>query len=322
MIPTVQNIFDLTRSVLGDTEVLTGQIFTNAFLFGANNSGPFSGAYEWLFERMRTYNDRRTRRTTYAVINPNISIINPATIGIQNMGAPVDIWERAIASPTGTYAVTGATLTPASSGVDPYCQLAVAHGGAIVSGQQIDTYLIGGLSDDVNGEWYVNVPDNNHINLMGCTAVGTYTSGGIVIVPSTAWPGQPMNPFWDLNDFPLPTTTNQTTFDYWCWQFGQLQVPPVTTAREIRIAFDLSGSAPTSATASVGIDDSLNPLAYRTAWIASAGKKSIEDAEVLKQQSEQFLDQFLQPSTKNLQRERFVAPRWRQKRNTGLYNPY
>lgn len=331
MIPTGQNICDLVRAITGDTQIAGGQIFTNAYLYGqvlgatppySGVGGPMQSAYNWLFERMRTENDRRSRRTSFALINANINYINPLTIGIGNMGNPIDIWERGSVT---SLPVTAVTVQAAATGIDPYVQLAVAHGGALVNGQSIETYLIQGLSDDVNDYWTITVPDNNHIRLMGATPSGAWTATtGLVLISTEQWPATPMARVWDL--FTAGTLTRLTPgnqFCNWQWQTAVIRVPPVQASREIKINYNLSGKVPLDPTVSLGIDDSLNVLAYRVAGIVGNAKgKSTTLTAGWMTDSNILMDQFLQPVTKDLQRERLIVPPYRPRRNTGYYNTF
>ncbi len=322
MIPTGQNVFDLVRSIVGDTEVAGGQWMKNQFIQGANNTGPAQSAYNWLFERMRTYNDRRSRRTSFALVNPNINYISPKTIGISNMGNPIDIWERGTVL---SYAITGAVITPPSTGVDPFIRLAVAHAGALKSGQTVEVYLVQGISDDINDYWTISVPDNNHIDILGSTAQGVYTGAtGLVLSSTEAWPNLPMHRSYDLfqegtaNQLSIPGIS----FANWQWQTSVIRVPPCSAAREIKLNYNLSGTIPADPNASLGIDDSLNVLAYKMAAIAGGSKTTQARRVEWDGLAERLLKEFLQPVTKDLQRERLVAPRYRPRRNTGYSNPY
>lgn len=336
MIPTGQNICDLVRSIVGDTQVAGGQIFKNPYLYGADQGssppftgkgGPMQSAYNWLFERMRTQNDRRSRRTSFGLINSNINYINPITIGIGNMGNPIDIWERGTVT---SLPITAVTVQPASTGVDPYVQLAVAHGGSLVNGQVIETYLIQGLSDDVNDYWTITVPDSTHIRLMGATPAGTWTSNtGLVLISTEQWPGQPMNRSWNLfqertaNQGSSSANSPANMFVNWQWQTGIIRVPPVTAPREIMINYNLSGQIPLDPTLSLGIDDALNVMSYRVSAIVGRSKgKSSDLVQGWMDDSDKFMAEFLRPVTKDLQRERLVVPPYRPRRNTGYFNPY
>lgn len=334
MIPTGQNICDLTRSILGDTQISGGQIFTNAFLYGAahgasppftGTGGPMQSAYNKLFERLRTRNDRRSRRTSFAYIPANTSFVNPLTVGITNCGNPIDLWERSLSTPP-FYDITAIALTPASQGVAPYALLTVAHGGTLVTGQTIEVQGVLGVSDDINNYWTLTVPDSSHVQLNGCTAIGTYTATtGIVIVGAESWPQLPMSRVWNqfnINQLPIGPAS-QTCFRNWTWETSALRLPPLSTSRELMIDYNLSGQVPLDPSLSLAIDDCLNCLAYRVAAIAGRSKGRPQDAcDGYLAESDKFFDEFLQPVIKDLQRERLIVPRYRGKRNTGWSNPY
>jgi hypothetical protein len=337
MIPTGQQVCNLVRRILGDTQISGGQIFTNQFLYGAPAGAtapfnvdlvagsPMESGYNKLFERMRTIMDRRCRRTSFAFVPQFTSFLNPLTAGISNCGNPINLWERALATPP-YYDITAITLTPASQGVAPSALITVNHGGTLITGQTIEIQGVQGISDDINNYWTLTVPDTTHIQLNGCTALGTYTaSTGIVIVGSEAWPQTPMQRVWNQFNFnqiqPGPAT--QTCFLNWTWETSAIRLPPLAAARELMIDYNLSGQVPLDPSLSLGIDDILNSMAYRVAAIAGRSKGRPQDAcDGYLQESDNFFKEFLQPVTKDLQRERLIVPRYRGKRNTGWNIPY
>lgn len=79
-----------------------------------------------------------------------------------------------------------------------------------------------------------------------------------------------------------------------------------TSSRELRITYFESGAAPTSG--SVGIDDSLNALAYLTAVIMAPWKGYNERAMELKPEAESELKDLLMPMVRSLQRSKIQAP--------------
>jgi hypothetical protein len=108
--------------------------------------------------------------------------------------------------------------------------------------------------------------DANTFDLMGCTATGTYSSGGTATSSVQDWSEVRSVP--EIRDFPH---SPGATLACYAWINGAFRVPPATTVRQVKMEFYLSARAPTNATptASLGFDDCLGFLAYRAAALAT-----------------------------------------------------
>src|SRR5262245_14152074 len=125
MIPTVQQVYDATRAIVGDTVnivagVNVGQTYINSIL-----QPHYVFAFSELFRAMQSSQNPRIRRESYYNLPENTGYLNPATAFIFNMGEPESVEGRknvsswAIASFTpgnGIATVTTSTPTTLSSG--------------------------------------------------------------------------------------------------------------------------------------------------------------------------------------------------------------
>lgn len=259
MIPTYANVTAAMRVHLGDTEVAAGQVWTDA----SGKCDPYlQQAFSELYNGMEGAGVKNLVRTLYGNLPAYTSYLKPATFGAANFADPVErpLWERDSA---GSVAITNAVPNVATPG-SPYVRCtATTHG--LTTGQMALIFGIVGLTDDVNDQWSVSVVDANTFDLLGCTATGTYTSGGFVSSSTVDWSEiQSVN---YIEQFPQ---TPGGLLGYYCWINGAFRVPPATVIRQIKMIFYLSAQAPTylTPTASFGFDDCLGFLAYRGAALA------------------------------------------------------
>lgn len=316
MIPLRGDVGQAVRGMLGDTQVAAGQLYTNDFQV------PFLNlAYQELWSRGSMCGLDRVQREGYYLLPAFTGIFNPVSAGLTNFREPVEIWERGSAT---AFAVTNAQpATPAAG------QLTLTLGSSlpanVTSGTMLEVYSVGGISDDVNDSWTVTVNSPTSIVLNGCTAAGTYTSGGTVVYSTEQWSG-PLDPQQTTDSFPfnaLPgnSTPGQTILGMYCLQNGRIKFPACTTTREIKLEYLLSGTLSlttpgSNANDSMGIDDSLTFLAMRTAQHAgfSKGNPRWKDAQEM---ANIHIQLFLSEAVRDMQvsGERIVPQLWRPKRN-------
>lgn len=296
MIPLRSDVTTLVLSLLGDTQAAGGTIFTSAFQAPHLNS-----AYQELFGKLDNIGGARVQREGYFLLPAYTGVLYPSVAGLSNFGGPVEIKERGTAT---AYAISAATPN-ATAGT---CALTVAAlPASVVTGAQAEVYGVGGVSDDVNDEWTLTVNSTTSVVLNGCAATGTYTSGGNLVYSTEQW-SDPLIPR-DSTDF-FPTTAS-SALGAFCWQRGVMRFPPATGARELRIRYQLSASVPVVAspvaTDSMGVDDSLNFLAYRTAQLCAASKGNPREQK-LTQQGDYHLAIMLQKATREQQVSESVVP--------------
>lgn len=260
MIPIYTQFTQDFRTHLGDTEVAAGQVWTDV----SGKCDPYlQQAYSELFKGFEGGGLKNITRTLYGNLPAYTSYIRPATLGAVNLSEPTikPLWERDSA---GSVAITGAvpnTSTPGS----PYVRITAA-GHGFTTGHMVLIFGIVGLSDDVNDQWSVVVQSSSTFDLMGCTATGTYSSGGTATNSNQDW--CEVRSVSEIGDFPQ---TSGATLSAYAWINGAFRVAPATTIRQVKMEFYLSAKAPTkdTPTASLVFDDCLGFLAYRAAALAT-----------------------------------------------------
>jgi hypothetical protein len=260
VIPIYTDVTAAFRVHLGDTEVAAGQVWTDA----SGKCDPYlQQAFSELYKGMESGGLKNITRTRYGNLPAYTSFIKPSTMGAANFSEPTmnPLWERDSA---GSVAITGAAPNTATPGA-PFVRItAVGHG--YTTGDMVLIFGIVGLTDDVNDQWSIVVQSADTFDLMGCTATGTYSSGGTATKSSQDWTEVLSVP--EVSNFPQ---TPGGSLGVYAWINGAFRVPPATTIRQIKMVYYLSASAPTYATptASLGFDDCLGFLAYRGAALAT-----------------------------------------------------
>ena len=259
MIPIYTQATAAMRTHLGDTEVAAGQVWTDA----SGKCDPYlQQAYGELFKGMESGGLKNITRTLYGNVPAYTSYINPATFGATNFSAPCEkpLYERDSA---GSVSITGAAPNTSTPG-QPYVRITAA-GHGFADGQMVLIFGVVGLSDDVNDQWAVKVFSVTQFDLMGCTATGTYSSGGTATSSTQDW--SELSPLAQIDSYPQAPGGSLSKY---AWIGNAFRVYPATTIRQIKMIFYLSGQAPTYATptASFGFDDCLGYIAYRGAALA------------------------------------------------------
>jgi len=204
------------------------------------------------------------------------------------------------------------------------------------NGQQLMTIQFGlqpyTVSDDMNGEFYITVIDGTTIQINGCspTDLGSGVgSTGIVTTGAQEWPTYPLEQDYDLTY--MPRNANNAQLTQWKWEAGAFWFVPSTTSRQLKISFTLSGAAPMSPVSSVGIDDSLDPLALFLGASACQSKGFLPKAGslYLRAIGNQTGDttnivggsfyELVQLGLQELNQTPIILPRYRPRRNIGPY---
>lgn len=309
MIPTRADVTQSVLSLLGDTQASGGSIFTAAF-----QAPHLNMAYQELFTKLSLMSADRIQREGYYVLPAYTGIFTPSLAGLTNFGGPVEVRERGTVT---TYAISNAVAASPSVGL---CRLTVAAlPAAVVTGNQLEVYNVGGLSDDVNDAWSLTVNSTTSVDLNGCTATGTYTSGGVLAYSTEQW-SEPLTPVASNREFP---TTASSLIGSYSWQNGKMRVPTCSASRELKFLYHLSSSLPVVAspvsTDSMGVDDSLAFLSNRTAQYCGRSKGNPR-AEQCMQTADYFLAQMLGLAAKQMQEgEPIIPPPFRANRNARPY---
>ena len=281
MIPLFSQVGTHTRmTFLGDTEVSGGSLWTDTYLLSSGGLGPLAAAYEAMVHAMLLSNHRKLNRFAYFNVPINTAFINPASVGLLNFGAPLQVYERSVNNNLDAVTVLNTMVATPHGVVLNAADNKLSVGNAtltfksphnLVNGQWLITYNFGGVSDDFNGCWCITVVDTVTITLNGCTATGAWNGASGVLTDSTnQWPTTPM-PMYDLirRDEASP---NSSSLDSVAWESGVLNFRPCTIPRQVRISYKVSTTAPTSASASTGVDGCLNFLSAYTAALCHKSK--------------------------------------------------
>lgn len=309
MIPTRADVTQSVLSLLGDTQASGGSLFTAAF-----QAPHLNMAYQELFTKLSLMSADRIQREGYYVLPAYTGIFTPSLAGLTNFGGPVEVRERGTVT---TYAISNAVAASPAAGL---CRLTVAAlPAAVVTGNQLEVYNVGGLSDDVNDAWSLTVNSTTSVDLNGCTATGTYTSGGVLAYSTEQW-SEPLTPVASNREFP---TTASSLIGTYSWQNGKMRVPTCSAARELKFLYHLSSSLPVVAlpvsTDSMGVDDSLAFLSNRTAQYCASSKGNPRDAE-LRSTADYFLGLMIANAGKQMQEgEPIIPPPFRGNRNARPY---
>lgn len=323
MIPQVSDVFELARVHLGDTAVPGGQIGKDALF-----QRYWPNAWNSLYRYLDRNNNKRLRRTQYSNIPANTSYLAPADIGLFNMGRPEAIYDRAIQS---TFNAVVLSVNVAVAGTPAFVDLTIAAHG-LLAGTQVIAFGFGWtadtITDDINSDWYIAVPNANTIRLNGCPALdrgSAVTSTGIISTGSSVFPSTPITQSFDIESMPLSATGGNLT--QWKWENGIIRLVPSSSARQIKVVYMLSGNPP--ADGSIGLDDAGDALSLFLAATVSAAKGFSNKSQSL------FMRALGNPSgdTTNIQggafyelaqlgaqeinRTRVIVPRYRARRNVG-----
>ncbi len=252
-IPTLQEVYNAARSVLGDDQVTGGQVYTNTIL-----QPKYQFAYSELFRAMQSAQNPRVTQENYYNVQPNTSYLDPATASIENIGEIVTVEER------------GGVTSWAISNVVPGSGICTITSAAtsLATGNQAIVYGVEGVSDDVNGAWTVTVNSATSTQLNGCTATGTYTAATGTLSTSN----ELFHNVSPVQHIEFTDQSPQSEFLVYSWEGDVFRFPPCSDVRQLRITYTLSGDAPLTTSARVRIDDCLGFLMYRIAGLAASSK--------------------------------------------------
>jgi hypothetical protein len=233
---------------------------------------------------------------------------------LDNFGEPVSLSTRLI---TASFTISALTTDPNAQ--ECLIQTSSAHG--LSDG---DSVMIYGLTDAgldrINDEWTVKVVDADELKFLGCTASGTYTSGGVLVVPSGSWSPE----LTQVSD-PADLRTSQFVNRSYSWERDRFYLLSNPVDRMLRVRFTLSGSPPSSDATNVEIDDSLDFFGtYTAAKAASVQAPSLSQsllAEAIGKDLDEYdpgghLGHIVNKSVDTMNQETTQAQRFRDPRNT------
>jgi hypothetical protein len=295
MNPTVDQVYRRVRRLLSDGEEVRagGEVYRNEVLFDH-----FQSAYEEIFAEMENSGVQAVEATAYYLLPPFTSSFSPVAAGIANMGEPIRLHERGGVQ---SLPVTGATAT------SPINLTVVGH--PFAQNQEVEVAGVQGQTG-ANGRWFVDIVNPDTIALRGSETAGAYTGGGYVY-----WSGNAFVPMrGPMHDLPRASAGSQLVT--WEWTGDRFRFVGASEAVELEITYRASALAPSSGL--VGILDSLNFLAHRTAASAARENGEYELAQALDTKAEGFLHTFLQKLVKILPSARPRPFRRRRHRGRGF----
>lgn len=292
--PLVSDVYTLTRAFLGDNDVAGGSDFLDATL------QPFyQAAYEDLFRLLNNMQSAKIQTEAFYNLPANTSTLDPASAGISSLGNTIAIEERGN--------VTAFTITGATPGTN---QLTLTVNHTLATGAIVTVNGVAGISSDVNGVWAITAPNATSVILNGCTATGTYTpaTGVMSYSPDNFVPMQQVQRI-DLLSSPPGTMLNAFAIEGAFFRFY-----PAQTIRQLRIIYDISGSAPTTTSDRIQIDDSLDYLSLQTAFRA-ARSRDLAIGDQLASDADFVARNIQAISVRNLQNLHIQRPPFRYPRN-------
>lgn len=280
MIPTRAQVITYAQFLLGDP---SGQKFvdTGATSVQVGIAPAFESAFRELYSTFDLNQIPRAENTVWVNLPAFTTQLSPAQAGIADFGEIVNLEERDIGTSVAITAAT--TATP--------IQITTAAPHNVSAGTEI---LISGVLGQVgaNGRWFPTIVDPSNLTLNGSVSVAAYTSGGTLTTSSAGY-----TPVWEVNE--LPTGTTPPALYKYVWQNDIFLFVGATLARELKITYFASGTAPVSG--SCGVDDSLEFLAFRTAALAG-GIVDMARASQLAGDANVYLDKLVQPQVRAMQR--------------------
>lgn len=280
MTPTRADVITLAQFLLGDA---TGQAFVDGGASAAqiDISQAFVNAYQALVSDFVANQVPKAIFSAFYTLPANTGQLSPAQAGISDFSELVLLEERqvgnsiAITTCNTSSPITATTATP--------------HG--LSDGTEVIITGVGGQTG-ANGRWLITVTGASTFTLNGSTSVAAYTSGGTVTTSPYGY-----TPVIEIDV--LPVLTLPQVLGYYVWQNNIWNFVGCSMARQLRITYQGSGAAPASGT--VGIDDSLNTLAYRTAAIAG-GSVDMDRAAALAADANAYQSMLVQKAVRVMQK--------------------
>jgi hypothetical protein len=264
---TVQNVFDDVRSLLSDTQIAGGEIYTNNYLLTGYTTGGIAGSGSLLGEPYRTMYSKlagaskRVQPTVYVVLPPNTTVLIPTTYNIVDFSEPEMLEECAATNPI---AITSTDIaTPIN--VTTTAPHNLGANGNMVEG------IVSGIAGTAApwGNWFATVTGATTFSLNGSASDGNAGTGGF-FYPSS---NQPFTEVFPCDFAAALDGTPQFTLGNYLWANGRITFRGATGPVLLRITYYASGSAPTNPNYIIWIDNSRDFLAHATAANAARGKQ-------------------------------------------------
>lgn len=266
MIPTGTLVFNAVRKFLGDTEVTGGQIYTDSFLWEFLDL-----AYQRLYGDLARLSVQAVQGEGYYLLPAYTNRFHPGQANLPNVDSIDYLQDRSVKSVADVLTVA---LNLGEQSVTVTTQ--AAHG--LTSNQLIQIVGVTGFNFSIDGEWLIEVTSNTAFKLngvyWGITTPGSYVSGGKVIFSTCEW----SDPIKKEEHTRYIDTNPLTELRRWAWEGNVIRVNPVSTQREVKIVYNISGQTPSVAANSLGIDGSLSYFVHEVVkWAAlSKGRRDLK----------------------------------------------
>lgn len=259
--PLISDVFELSRSRLGDDQVGGGEVFTDPILYPH-----FAQALRELFRVMRSDQDPYVLREAFWILPVKTGALDPATAGITDLAELEFVQWRPLAAQV---TISNVVVSGNSATVT-----ATSHG--FLDGIQVQIAGVMGFDNfnSPNDTWTISVIDANTFSLNGCNATGTYTGGGVASTGTGQFQDMDRRDFFDFPSFVPGSVLNPDAI--YVWQGGILKFIPSNQDRQLRIIYRSSGQFSSDFASTVPIEDSLDYLAVRAAGLAAKAKGAAE----------------------------------------------
>lgn len=260
---TLENVFSDVRGILSDTQISTGEIFTDTYL-----PPHFAEPYRSMFARLLG-SSKRIQRVIGVVLPINQTVLIPSTYNITDLSEPELVEERP--APSAIAVTSTDTSTPIN------VTTATPHGFTV--GSVVEGFLSGVSGTSAPwGNWFVTSTGASTFSLNGSASDGNAGTGGNFYVENNlAW--SEVSP----TDFAMSLDGQpQSTLGVYLWINEMFQFRGAAQATQLRITYYASGAPPTNVNTVIGVDNARDFLAYATAANAARSKGWITQFEVLR----------------------------------------
>lgn len=283
MVPTRAQVATLTQNLLGDFSA-------QKFVDGSPSAGQINiafaidSSYRDLISQFDMNQIPRVQRTFWYNLPAMSTQVTPAQMNIADFGEIVNLEERSIS--------TTAVVSTTDTGTPITVTTASPHGFA--TGQEV---FLSGVQGQVgaNGRWYITVTGSTTFTLNNSVSVAAFTSSPAAVVTTS---NDAYSLVVEQSELPLYLVPPTRLFTY-VWQEDTFYFVGATTARQLKITFFSSGTAPVTGT--MGVDNALEPLAYRAAALC-AGATDMAIAGQLANDANVYLSNLVQEAVRAMQR--------------------
>jgi hypothetical protein len=247
--PTVEQVFNQARAILRDTQVVGGEDYTDVVL-----APYFQEAYRRMYTGLFGAGSKRVQRIWYVNFPYDTTVLIPSVYNVFDLFEPVLVEERMAGS--NITIVSTSTTTPISVNAPSH---GLSTGNEVLVTDVANTNAPWGL-------WFITVMDANNFTLNGSASDGVAGSGGYCTVPNNLQFTQVQA--IDLAEQGLDGAISNSLQVY-IWTGQQFLFRGCTENQQLRITYWASGNPPTSTSAIIGVDNSIDFLAYATAFSAA-----------------------------------------------------